>query len=425
MTSKSQSTQRDQDKVRDEELVEREESAPDDPDDGDASVDPGEGDASADPGDGDASADPDALKSETTLAGRLRKRLWPTRRRGKILVAGVVTAVLAAAGGGFYWLQQDSVPDDAAFKVGERVVTVEELNHHVDTLRALYGVQAPKDPAKLDRFRRDSAKAVAVSQVLDDVAKGQNVVIADKEARDILARYVAQQFGDGPDTRAKFVQALGNVGTNEKAVLAEIKRQLSITRLFNDVTGGVKVSDEEVDRAFADRKKELATPERRKIRNIVVRSKLEADKLVQRLKSGEDFAAVASQKSIDDSTRAKGGDLGDVAKAQLEGEYAEVAFAAKASHPFGPVKTDNGWNVGQIVRVLPPREANLEKIRDSLKETLTVEKATALWRDWLSSQIRAANVQYADDYRPEHPDEAPGGPPGPPTLPGQQPSDNG
>jgi len=362
----------------------------------------------------------------TALPGKVR---LPSSRRGRILTMLTLVVLLGGAGLAWWSSHADDLPDGAVFAYGGRTETVEQLQDRIQTLKALYGVQAPdpQDSGRSDAFRRDTAKAVAVGMVLDGAARERGIVIADKAARDVLTRFISQQIGEGPDARSKFVQALGTTGTSEDAVLDEIKRQLAVSQLFDSVTKGSSVGDAEVADAFAKRKAQLDTPERRQVANIVVRTKEDADRALADLTAGTPFETLVAQRSLDGATRDKGGDLGQVTAAQLEDGYAKAAFAVPSGGLFGPVQTAHGWNVGRVRQVLPPQPAVFDQIKDQLKQQLVLEKALATWREWLGTQLAGANVRYADVYRPADPtappQQAPGWSPVPGQVPGQpQPS---
>jgi peptidyl-prolyl cis-trans isomerase C len=305
-----------------------------------------------------------------------------------------------------------------AFSVYGHNVSTSALSAEVQTLGALYGIQAPTGAAALARFQRNAAKAYAVSLILDHAAGGHHIVIADKQASDVLTRYISQQFGDASDATSRFVMALGDVGTNEKAVLTEIKRQLAIGQLFDDVTKGVSITDAQLAAEFTKDKAGLATPAQRDIRNIVVSTSAEATDLLRQLVSGASFSTLASKYSLDASTRASGGDLGKVAASQLDAGYAKVAFAAKQGEVFGPVQTQYGWNVGLVVSESPAAPAVFAQVKSDLKQQMELTRELVLWRSWLGNQIRAAHVHYASKYRPSDPDAAPSGQPGQPTIAG-------
>lgn len=390
---------------------------------GTATDEPVEDSASAEAADGDGEGSDGEAAARPGLfaqaAAFLRRSVLPKTRRARALAVLVLVAVVGGTAGGFVWWRASQLPSDAAFELGGRVVTVDALNHEIDTLRALYGVQPPHDVTQLAAFRKDAAKSYAVARTLDRAAADNQIAIADKTARDVLTRYIAQQLGDGSDAHGQFVQALGNAGTNESAVLDEIKRQLAIGQLFDKVTHGIGVSDQEVRDAFPQRQTQLATPEKRHIFNIVVQNQTDADQVAQQLNGGADFATLARQVSLDGSSRNSGGDLGEIAQSQLDDNYGKAAFAVADGGIFGPAQTQYGWNVGKVSGIVPGVPAQFEQVKDRLKQQLTAEKSLATWRDWLGQQIRDAHVRYADDYRPADPDAPPQLQPGSVPTPGQ------
>ncbi|MCU1652613.1 MAG: hypothetical protein JWQ60_3762, partial [Pseudonocardia sp.] len=277
--------------------------------------------------------------------------------KSRILAGVALVVVLALAGGGFYWYKSTHLAEGVAFRVDGQDVTVSQLDDDVQTDKALFGVQPPTEGPKLDQFRRDFAKATAVSMIIDKAAADRQVAIADRQVSDVLARYITQYYGEGPEGHDKYVQALGNQGTSEAKVLAELKRQMVLQQLVTQVTSGVTVSDQEVQQAFDQRRAQLGTPELRDIHNIVVASQVDADQVVAQLNSGANFEQLAQQRSMDDSTKDKGGDLGPVSAQDLEPQYADLAFAAPVGAVFGPVQTRGGFNVGRVISAQPPQPA--------------------------------------------------------------------
>jgi peptidyl-prolyl cis-trans isomerase C len=343
---------------------------------------------------------------ETTRWLRQRPLLVP--RPGKTwYLSAVALAVLATGAGTQIAVAQiTALPADAAFRIHDTMLTEQQLTDRVRALEALYGVRRPDDPAAVDRFNRDSAKAVAVSEILDSAAEEEGVVIPEKAAQDELEKLLTQTY---PAGRSDFIARLGQVGLSEPEVLAEIRRQLTNARLFDQVTRDIPpVTDADVQQAYDTRRDEMAEPEKRHVRNIVVASEAEARNAVDRLKAGEDFGAVARSVSLDGSTKDKGGDLGTAVRQQLDPGYGDEAFRAAANSVFGPVETQHGWNVGQILEVTPAVPLSLEQVRDPLRQKLEGERRLGRWNGWLGEKIRAAEVEYAPRYRPADPDAPPG-----------------
>jgi peptidyl-prolyl cis-trans isomerase C len=322
-----------------------------------------------------------------------RSRVWLA-----VIVAAIVAALVAVVA-----LTRPSVPEGAAFVYDDRVVGTDELDKRIDVLRALYGITAPKSGKERDRFRRSAAKSYAVTLILDQKAREMGVRVSEKEARDVLDKLIDSQFGN----RDTFIEILGNVGTSERAVLNELRRQGTTIELRTKVIGKVTISDAFLKSSFQQRKAELATPELRRLNNVVVRSEDEAQDVARRLAAGESIDVIAAEVSIDESTRDKGGDLGNLGAAQLEAPVAKAAFSVRKGQVYGPVKASQGWNVGVVSAVIPPQPARFADVKDTSRQQLKQEQEVRRWSDWLAKVIREADVHYADAYRPANPDAPP------------------
>lgn len=321
----------------------------------------------------------------------------------RILTAAGVLAVAVAIVGGLAWQPWASeVPDDAALVIGDRTVTVAELDRRNESLRALYGVQEPSEESEQGDFRRQAAKSMAIGIVLDDAADEASIEVPDEEVEATLAEFLDAQFaGD----RQAFLDALANVGTSEDDIRDEIRRQLRLRLLLDEVDGDVEIGAEELATAFEERQAELAEPERRGVRNIVVATRQGAARVRRQLDAGADVAPLARRFSIDAATRDRGGDLGLLALDDLLPGVGRAVFAAAPGEPYGPVQGPQGWNVGVVTDVEPARPATLDRVADELRATLEAEESQRRWSAWLEDRLRAAEIEYADAYRPEDPYE--------------------
>lgn len=318
-------------------------------------------------------------------------------------IAAALTPVLVVGLAVLVATRVTALPSDAAFRADGVAVSQADLKHRLDVLKALYGIAPPQDPRQLDEFRRQSAQAVVLSMVLDRAAREEGIVVEDKDARDSLTQLIGQRF---PDGLAGFAKLLGTVGASEQDVVDELKRQLATTRLFDKVAAGRtgQVTPAQARQFYDQNPAEFVQPESRHLRNIVVATQDDANQVMGQAKAGADFAALAKQFSLDQSTRDSGGDLGSVARDQLDDAFAGPAFAAPVGGVFGPAKTEHGWNIGQVLEVRPATTVPFEQIAEQLRAGLTQEKALAAWRTWVGRRLADAHVEYADDYRPRNPD---------------------
>lgn len=82
--------------------------------------------------------------------------------------------------------------------------------------------------------------------------------------------------------------------------------------------------------------------------HILVASEGKAKELLQMIKNGTSFADLAKQHSMCPSGR-KGGDLGWFRKGMMVREFEEAAFNHAKGEIVGPVRTQFGWHLIQVI----------------------------------------------------------------------------
>ena len=321
----------------------------------------------------------------------------------KIVLGMVATLLLPVVTVGLLVLvvtRLTALPEGVALRAGHIEVSEQDLRQRMDAFDALYGIEAPTDGPARDSFIRESAKAVAVSIVIDQAAQQRGIVISDKAAQDGLDELIERKFG--PTGRDGLVTLLGQVGASMRNVLDEIKRQQSFNQLVSQVTSDVPEPTEADAKARYDANRAaMVLPSQRRFSNVVVSTEADAQMVLRRARSGTDFGTLAKALSLDQASRNVAGDLGYVTRDQLEDPYAQAAFTAPAGVLFGPVRTKSGWNVGKVVEVRPEVPLAFAQVQEQLREQLRGERQTKAWNEWLAQRMRDADLRYADEYQPK------------------------
>lgn len=81
------------------------------------------------------------------------------------------------------------------------------------------------------------------------------------------------------------------------------------------------------------------------IARILVATEEEAKAAQERIDSGEEFAEVAAEISLDTFTAYKGGDMGWASEDQIDPALAEAAFSNPVDTLSEPIETSEGWNL--------------------------------------------------------------------------------
>jgi peptidyl-prolyl cis-trans isomerase C len=148
-------------------------------------------------------------------------------------------------------------------------------------------------------------------------------------------------------------------------------------------------------------------------RHILVATEDEAKQIAERLKKGEDFAALAKEKSKDSSV--EGGDLGFFSRGQMLKPFEDAAFALDVGEISPPVQTQFGWH---IIKVEEKRDQPLPTF-DQVKEAIIAQLVQAKAQEVVTGLRDAAKIEVIDPELKKSM-EAPTGLPGdlPDHLPG-------
>jgi len=85
------------------------------------------------------------------------------------------------------------------------------------------------------------------------------------------------------------------------------------------------------------------------VRHILVKTNAEAQRIRERLAKGADFAQLAKQFSQCPSGKKAGGDLGEVRPGQMVRQFEKVCFKGELLKIHGPVKTQFGFHLIQVL----------------------------------------------------------------------------
>ena len=127
----------------------------------------------------------------------------------------------------------------------------------------------------------------------------------------------------------------------------------------------VELSRDEVERYYRARLNEYSVQELVRIRHILISptgpgpdadaaARRKAEDVLNRVRTGEDFARLAAEFSDDPATRDNGGDVGVFRHGQMREGFERAAFAMRPGDITGPVRTEVGYHILECLEYLPP-----------------------------------------------------------------------
>jgi parvulin-like peptidyl-prolyl isomerase len=111
-----------------------------------------------------------------------------------------------------------------------------------------------------------------------------------------------------------------------------------------------------------------------RLSHILLNTEEEAQKVLERLKKGEDFGQVAKKSSIDTASAKKNGDLGFFSKGDIPPEFRIAAVRLKTGEVSEPIKTKSGYEIIKVTDKKVGQVIEFDKIKNLISQNLLAEK---------------------------------------------------
>lgn len=116
----------------------------------------------------------------------------------------------------------------------------------------------------------------------------------------------------------------------------------------------------------------------------------EAEEARARIVAGASFADVAGEVSEDDATRANGGELGTLSRAEMAGAVADAAFDLAPGQPSEVLRGERGFHIVLVEEKLPGGTRTFEEIAPELALAGARAEAAKLRAERLASELAEA-----------------------------------
>ena len=153
----------------------------------------------------------------------------------------------------------------------------------------------------------------------------------------------------------------------------EAVRQRILGDMLVETVVNKAVSDEAVQRLYAEQQRRAQKSEEVRLRLILTETREQADAVVALIGQGTAFEAVAAQRSVDQASRALGGDLGYATPDLLPSAYAAAVADKPAGALVGPVEYEGRWAVLRVEDRRAETPPTLEQARPVIVRYLTYE----------------------------------------------------
>jgi parvulin-like peptidyl-prolyl isomerase len=293
------------------------------------------------------------------------------------LPIALVVALAACSGSGD--------PSTAATVDGEEI-PISEIEEQFATLS-----EAPEVASQLEGDESGDAERGIQAQLLTELIRSQLLqAAADDLDIEVTDAQVAEQreiLVESAGGEEALQQTLETSDISEDE-LDELLRNQVIQEAIGEQLGE-EVTDEEVRAAFeADPQGQFG--EQVEVRHVLTETEEEAQQAIERIESGEDFATVAQEMSIDPGSTENGGELGLVARGTTVEPFEEAAFGAEVGELVGPVESEFGFHVIEVTdRVSGPA---FEDVQEEIRTQLETPSRAEAFETYIADLLERIEV---------------------------------
>jgi len=174
-----------------------------------------------------------------------------------------------------------------------------------------------------------------------------------------------------------FTTAAKDAGINltheQEKYIERAKTMYLINNYVSNILRENPVTETDIKQTYQKNPQAYETPERRKLRHIIVQDQQQAKQILNQLKEGADFGELASQNNID-ATKQRGGDLGWAQKGIFVKEFENVAFSLKKGEISDIVKTQFGYHIIRVDDIEEPKQKTFNEVHQEIKRKLEEQK---------------------------------------------------
>jgi foldase protein PrsA len=211
---------------------------------------------------------------------------------------------------------------------------------------------------------------ISSSWVLGE-AKSLGVKLSDKEVETQFLKIKQQQFPKA----AEFEKFLATSGQTVSDLLLRVKLNMLSQKIQQKIIKKkATVSQAEAQKYYNEHKSQYGVAEHRNAEIILTKTEAQAKAAKKEVESGQSFASVAKKVSIDPTSKAKGGLLSETIKGAQEKNLDNALFSAKVKQLSGPLKTQFGYYVYEVLSVKPAQQSSFSRVEAAIKQIVAQQR---------------------------------------------------
>ncbi len=266
--------------------------------------------------------------------------------------------------------------DDVVARVNDTTIYRKSVKEVVQGILAMQDKEP--DPATVGKLADDALDSLIALELLYQESQARNITVSDADV-DAEIKRSQSRFPDAQSFQAE----LKARGMTEEDLRRDTRKTMAVNRLLEGgVWKDVMVSADQIKRFYESNKEEFNHAAQIRASHILIRvpdgaadaertaAKKRAAALLDQLKGGADFAALARQHSEDPTSSVQGGDLGYLAKGEMDDAFDKQAFALTPGQLSDVVATPYGFHIIKVTERRAAGTAPLAEVEERIRTAL-------------------------------------------------------
>ncbi len=295
---------------------------------------------------------------------------------------GLLLAFLAPAQHSIAQQTRLPVPADL---VPEVVATV---NGKPITREHLAGIAIAMEP-------RGALQTLIEYELVRQEAEKEGVAYTDEELQTFLAQMVESELANvahrlGATNPEEYPEALERIGTTMEGFRKEFRDKLRPHAPFRLLTRKLVVRAVDITEGALREEFERQYGPKVKLRQIVLKTRREAEEVLRRLKLGAEFAETARRVSIDRVSAAQGGQVPPQPVKSLLGQAVANLEPGRISDV---VETLHGCHILKLEARIPSEEKDFEEVKEPLRADLLERRIVEKTGPWFRELANRSEIE--------------------------------
>lgn len=269
------------------------------------------------------------------------------------------------------------------------------INLYMAQAKQVYGEDVTEDQELMAEIRK-----MALSDLIDQTLLIQKAISEGLKATEKEVSEAIKNFKESSGTEG-YKSFLETTGMTDKDFKQEMYNQVLVGELHDQVIAKVKVTEEDVRAYYDAHPEDFGNLHELKVSHILLKTKEEAEDVIEQLKAGEDFGTLAQELSIEPAAKETKGDLGFInEQTNFVTEFKEAALKLKPGEMTEePVKSQFGYHV---IKAFEEKEAHLEpfdEVKDQAELLAKQAKERQAWTDYVTNLRKQADIKTNSDKK--------------------------